>query len=129
MPTSYFPYCQIISLKNCAYQPSSISERLSVIEPSYFEKLYRVCLYIYEKLLTPIKRSLIRFDSTIVALSIKLLNVGYRLKDGDAAHIRQLKFTIGLSGLPVSVYFFTLIQKFRLIRKVKPLHAKQKKSL
>jgi hypothetical protein len=86
---------------------SSISERLSVIEPSYFEKLYDICIEKYGGLLASSKPSLIRFDSTIVALSGKLLNVGYQLKGGDAEHMRQLKFTIGFSNLPVVVHFFT----------------------
>jgi hypothetical protein len=86
---------------------SSISERLSVIEPSYFEKLYQSCIERYSSILTSPKYPLIRFDSTIVALSGKLLTVGYQLKGGDAAHIKQLKFTIGFSNLPVAVHFFT----------------------
>jgi hypothetical protein len=86
---------------------SSISERLSVIEPAYFEKLYQLCIEQYSSVLTSPKYSLIRFDSTIVALSGKLLTVGYQIKGGDAAHIKQLKFTIGFSNLPVAVHFFT----------------------
>jgi hypothetical protein len=86
---------------------SSISERLSVIEPSYFEKLYNKCVETYSAILIPAKTELIRFDSTIVALSGKLLNVGYNIKGGDAAHLKQLKFTLGYSNLPVAVHFFT----------------------
>jgi hypothetical protein len=86
---------------------SSISERLSGIEPAYFEKLYSTCIETYGNLLAPAKPSLIRFDSTIVALSGKLLKVGYHLKGGDAEHVRQLKFTIGFSNLPVAIHFFT----------------------
>jgi hypothetical protein len=86
---------------------SSISERLSVIEPAYFEKLYQLCIEQYGSVLTSPKYPLIRFDSTIVALSGKLLTIGYQIKGGDAAHIKQLKFTIGFSNLPVAVHFFT----------------------
>jgi hypothetical protein len=86
---------------------SSISERLSVIEPAYFEKLYKKCIETYSSILTPAKTELIRFDSTIVALSGKLLNVGCNIKGGDAAHLKQLKFTIGHSNLPIAVHFFT----------------------
>lgn len=86
---------------------SSISERLSVIESAYFEKLYQLCIEQYSSLLAPPKYSLIRFDSTIIALSGKLLTVGYQIKGGDAAHLKQLKFTIGFSNLPVAVHFFT----------------------
>lgn len=86
---------------------SSISERLSVIEPAYFEKLYDKCIEIYGNRLISRTPSLIRFDSTIVALSSKLLKVGYHIKGGDAAHLKQLKFTLGFSNLPVAVHFFT----------------------
>ncbi|MES1225462.1 MAG: IS4 family transposase [Bacteroidota bacterium] len=86
---------------------SSISERLSVIDPAYFEKLYEICIEKYGSLLTPSKHALLRFDSTIVALSGKLLKIGYHIKGGDAAHLKQLKFTIGFSDLPVAVHFFT----------------------
>jgi len=86
---------------------SSISERLSIIEPAYFERLYDKCIETYGGILKPAKTELIRFDSTIVSLSGKLLNVGYRIPGGDAAHLKQLKFTVGYSNLPVAVHFFT----------------------
>lgn len=86
---------------------NSISERLSVIEPVYFEKLYQLCVEQYSSLLKSPQNALIRFDSTIVALSGKLLSVGYQLKGGDAEYLKQLKFTIGFSTLPVTVHFFT----------------------
>lgn len=95
------------SVKSGKIRFSSISERLSSIEPAYFERLYGACLEHYGRLLAPSKPSLVRFDSTIVALSGKLLRVGYQLKGGDARHLRQLKFTVGLSSLPVAVHFFT----------------------
>lgn len=86
---------------------SSISERLSTINPVYFEKIYHCCLEIYGGLLHKKTPSIIRFDSTIVALSSKLLKVGYHLKGGDADHMRQLKFTIGYSDLPIVAKFYS----------------------
>lgn len=86
---------------------SSISERLSVINPAYFEKLYNKCIETYSAILTPAKTEFIRFDSTIVALSGKLLNVGYHIQGGGAAHLKQLKFTVGYSNLPLAIHFFT----------------------
>ena len=86
---------------------SSISERLSVIKPVYFEELYKKCVETYSAILTPAKTELVRFDSTIVALSGKLLNVGYNIRGGDAGHLKQLKFTVGYSTLPVAIHFFT----------------------
>ena len=93
--------------KSATISFSSISERLTAIESTYFEKLYKKCVETYGAILTPAKPELVRFDSTIVALSGKLLNVGYHLRGGDAAHLRQLKFTVGYSNLPVAVHFFT----------------------
>ena len=85
---------------------SSISDRLRNINADYFEKLYNACVTIYGKEIGEQSSGLTRFDSTIVTLSSKLLKVGYQLK-GDAANIRQLKFTIGLSELPTAAHLFT----------------------
>lgn len=87
---------------------SSISERLSTIRPEYFEKLYQTCVKGSKQQLGKGKEDLIRFDSTIVALSTRLLNIGYQLKGGDAENYRQLKFTVGYSnGIAETVQFFT----------------------
>ena len=87
---------------------SSISDRLSTIKADYFEKLYQQCVKLYKQRLGKNKEDLIRFDSTIVALSTKLLNIGYQLKGGDAENYRQLKFTVGFSnGIAETVNFYT----------------------
>lgn len=87
---------------------SSISERLNTIRPAYFEKLYQHCVKVYKQRLGKSKEEVIRFDSTIVALSTKLLQIGYQLKGGDAENYRQLKFTIGHSnGIAETVQFYT----------------------
>lgn len=85
---------------------SSIGTRLSVINAAYFEKLFEACVSIYKNELGTDKKAIIRFDSTIVALSTKLLNVGYQLKGGDAENYRQLKFTVGYSDIPEIVHFY-----------------------
>jgi hypothetical protein len=85
---------------------NSISERLTTLNYIYFEKLYHKCLVIYGPLIIGKANPLIRFDSTIVALSSKLLKIGYLLKGGDAAHVRQLKYTVGFSEMPESIHFF-----------------------
>jgi hypothetical protein len=85
---------------------SSISERLNKINPDYFEKIYQACIAIYGNKLQKQKPEVVIFDSTIVALSARLLHTGYRLKGGDAAHMRQLKFTIGFSGIPMSAHLY-----------------------
>ena len=63
---------------------SSISERLSGIELSFFEKLFKHCVTSYKEHLGADGDSIIKFDSTIIALSSKFLNVGYQIKGGDA---------------------------------------------
>ena len=68
---------------------NSISERLSTINVEYFEKLYTACIHTYKKELNTDTEKLIRFDSTIVALSTKLLEIGYQLKGGDAENFNS----------------------------------------
>ena len=102
----------IFRIINSKYQQSSIrfssiSTRLSVINPAYFEKLFESCIRLYKNELGSEKKAIIRFDSTIVALSTKLLNVGYQIKGGDAENFRQLKFTVGYTDIPEIVHFYT----------------------
>jgi len=87
---------------------SSISERLDSINPAYFEKLYKASIALYQQQVVQEQQAAIitRFDSTIVALSGALLKIGYHLKGGGADHVRQLKFTIALSDIPLSAHFF-----------------------
>lgn len=100
---------RLINSKNrqSSIRYSSISTRLSVINAAYFEKLFEVCVRVYKDELGTDKKAIIRFDSTIVALSTKLLNVGYQLKGGDAENYRQLKFTVGYGDIPEIVHFYT----------------------
>jgi hypothetical protein len=85
---------------------SSISERLSNIETSFFEEIFQACVKSYRKSLGKYESDVIRFDSTIVSLSGRLLQTGYQLKGGDAEKYRLLKFTIGFTNIPEAVYFY-----------------------
>jgi hypothetical protein len=86
---------------------SSISTRLSAINPVYFEKIFETCVQLYNKQLGKERENIIRFDSTIVSLTTKLLNVGYHIKGGDADKVRQLKFTIGFANnIPSIAHFY-----------------------
>ncbi len=89
---------------------SSISERLSVMNADYFEKIYQSCISIYGKVMKEEAASFIRYDSTIVALSSQLLKEGYHIKGGDAEQVRLLKFTIGFSQLPQSADLYMTAQ-------------------
>jgi hypothetical protein len=91
-----------VSKKNIRF--SSISERLNTINAEYFEKLYHSCVDIYSPYF--VDQKILRFDSTIVTLSSKLLNIGYHIKGGDAEKLKQLKFTIGYNGIPVAADFY-----------------------
>ena len=85
---------------------SSISERLSTIKVDFFKKLYEKSVEIYGDILLKDNIPTIKYDSTIVSLSSKLLETGYHLKGGDAQHVRQLKFTIGHSTIPLIADFY-----------------------
>ena len=86
---------------------SSISERLSKIKWEYFQQIYTTCVAAYNEALGKEKSTVIRFDSTIVSLSGKLLQIGYNLKGGDAEKYRLLKYTIGFTNIPEAVYFYS----------------------
>lgn len=85
---------------------SSISDRLCTIDYRYFEKLFYVCVQLYGKKIGEQSELLAKFDSTIVATSGKLLKTGYHLQ-GSSRHLRQLKYTIGFSDIPISADVYT----------------------
>jgi Transposase DDE domain len=86
---------------------SSISERLSRADATFFEALYTDCLERFSAQL-PSKgnkqHQLLRFDSTLISLSSKLIKIGFR-SGGSQEHVKQLKFTVGFSELPEYVSF------------------------
>jgi hypothetical protein len=86
---------------------SSISDRLSSVNPLYFEKIFQHCVKQYKKSKEVAGNEIVRFDSTIVSLSSKLLNVGYNLKGTDSETYRLLKFTVGYSDVPDCICFYT----------------------
>jgi Transposase DDE domain len=86
---------------------SSISERLSSIKPEYFEKIFKLCVKKYKKSKDITENEIVRYDSTIISLSSKILDIGYNLKGGDAEKYRLLKFTVGYSDIPDCIYFYT----------------------
>ncbi len=94
------------SLSSGTISYSSISERLGKIKWEYFQQIFNACVAAYSEALGKEKNAVIRFDSTIVSLSGKLLQIGYRLKGGDADKYRLLKYTIGFTNIPEAVYFY-----------------------
>ena len=91
---------------------NSISERLSVINYSYFEQIYKHVYQLSKKYFTTeLDQYYIRqFDSTSLTISSKLLKKGMvnGLKNKKAEHSKnQIKFTVGLlNNLPVVVDFY-----------------------
>jgi hypothetical protein len=84
---------------------SSISDRLNTIKPKFFELLFNTCVTIYKRELGDEIDNFLKFDSTIVTESAKLMNIGYNT-GGDSLKHKQLKFTIGFNELPMAVDFY-----------------------
>ena len=85
---------------------SSISERLNVINVDFFEKIFHYCLTAYRNTASELNKDIVRFDSTIISMSTKLMNIGYNLRGGDAENCRLIKFTIGYSDMPDCICFY-----------------------
>jgi hypothetical protein len=86
---------------------NSLSERISLINAEYFEKIF-YCVYdVFSKYLD--EKSLIhRYDSTMVAVSSKLFNWGMRVGPKSKTDKKQLKFTMGMHGsLPSHLQLFS----------------------
>ena len=86
---------------------NSIRDRLATLPSRYFQHLFAHSLATYSHLLPREQQQrLIRFDSTMVAVSSLLLHFG--IKAGEKTQKRQVKFTIGFDGLlPCSAKAFT----------------------
>lgn len=112
MESAYESLCfnvlQIDASKN-TISYSSISERLKTINYEYFEKLFYRCVELYGDIVGEDQAKIVRFDSTIVTTSGKLLKYGYSLK-GASEYLKQLKYTIGFSHIPTSVDVYTEAQ-------------------
>lgn len=82
---------------------SSISERLKVMDSIFFKRIYEECCERFSSYFT--HSDIIRFDSTLVSVSSKLIDYGFR-SGGHKGTKNQLKFTIGLTSIPVYTSFF-----------------------
>ena len=85
---------------------SSISERLNVVSAAFFEKIFQYCTSAYKNTAAELNKDIVRFDSTIISMSTKLIDIGYNLKGGDAENYRLLKFTVGYSDMPDCICFY-----------------------
>jgi hypothetical protein len=91
---------------NTSITHSSISDRLNSINPVYFEQIFNTCVNTYKKLLGGEVDDFLKFDSTIVSESARLMHVGYDT-GGDSINHKQIKFSIRFNEIPqaVDVYF------------------------
>jgi len=84
---------------------TSIRDRIATIKSSYFEKLFIYCAALFSKQLNITNGRILRYDSTMIAISARLLDIG--MKVGSRTDKKQIKFTIGYNGLlPTSVKVF-----------------------
>lgn len=86
---------------------NSIRDRIATLPSLYFKTLFEHSLVTYSKVLPKEQQQrLLRYDSTMVALSARLLDFGIRA--GEKTQKRHVKFTIGFDGLlPRSAKAFT----------------------
>lgn len=84
---------------NQSIKHSSISERLSVIKVDFFEQLYQDCLKRFPSYKLENKDNVLRFDSTLLSVSAKLIDFGFT-SGGGREHLKTLKFTVGYSDIP-----------------------------
>ena len=76
---------------------NSLSDRIALIRPEYFEKIYYYVYDTFSKYLNE-KDSIHRYDSTMVAVSSKLFTEGMRVGRTAGKDKKQFKFTFGLHG-------------------------------
>ena len=75
-----------------AVSHSSISERLNVISVDFFEKIFQYCLAAYKKTAARLNKDIIHFDSTIISMSTKLMNIGYNLKGCNVSGMLDVEY-------------------------------------
>jgi len=89
---------------------SSLADRLSKINPDYFESIFNFLVEISQKLIDVKKyKNVYRFDSTLMGLSAKLLSkIGINCGGDARSRIRHFKVTVGQKGvIPSFVRFCT----------------------
>lgn len=76
---------------------TSLSDRLRTIKSEYFERTFEELVKKFEQVFdATTKDKIVRFDSSIITLSSKLLKVGIPVTQGPK---NQIKFSIGYSNL------------------------------
>ncbi len=89
---------------NSTTKYNSIRDRITTINSDYFEKIFQLLFDNFSSKLNE-RDSVIKFDSTMVAISSKLVDWG--MKVGHKTNKKQIKFTVGMKGsfpCHVSIY-------------------------
>lgn len=90
--------------KSATTSKSSLSDRLRSIKPEFFEKLFMTLSSQFSSAFSERnKLDIVRFDSTILTLSSKLLKGGWTVPVGEK---NQIKFTVSFNGLPKALKIF-----------------------
>lgn len=86
---------------------NSLSDRIAMINFEYFEKIFQHVYDMFSKYLDE-NKSIIRYDSTMVAVSSKLFQDGMRVGKLAGKNKKQLKFTFKMHGsLPSCFQIFS----------------------
>lgn len=96
---------QIISgIKDKTTRYNSIRDRICNMNPDFFEKIFKTLFDRFNVLLDE-KEAIIRYDSTMIGISSKLVEWG--MKVGSKTNKVQLKYTFGMKGsIPCDVKIF-----------------------
>lgn len=95
----------LTNLENSTTKFNSIRDRITTINADYFEAIFHYAFNQFSDLLAE-RGAIMRFDSTMVAISSQLVDWG--MKVGNKTNKKQIKFTIGMKGsLPCHVNIYT----------------------
>ena len=85
---------------------NSLSVRISMINADFFEKIFQTCFSKFSRYLGEENR-IIKYDSTMVAVSSRLFQIGMQVGPKSKTDKRQLKFSVGMKGsLPMKFKVF-----------------------
>lgn len=82
---------------------NSISDRFRSMDSVFFERIYDDCCQRFHTHFSD--SNILRFDSTLISISSKLIDYGFR-SGGHKGIKKQIKFTLGLTSIPIYKNFF-----------------------
>lgn len=84
---------------------NSLSDRISHINVNFFQQIFEESHTKFEQHFKSEDSNILRFDSTLIGLSSKLINSEMKVGPKNNTK-RQIKFTVGLKDIPVATHFF-----------------------